>query len=183
MPVLADLASSGRVPRQTIVAAVAQFLTGVLEPTATLIAGMLDSVHRFPQVQERLAAGHLPLDDVVEEALRHDPPFHYAPRTAAESFQRYGVQVEAGSRVVIILASANRDESIWESAEQFNPMRARRRHLTFGLGSHSCLGAAVARYQARAVLEAAIQLQVVPRLGLLKRVPSIGGTRFEYAPE
>jgi len=183
MPVLADLATSGRIPMRTIVAAVAQFLTGVVEPTATLIASMLNSINLFPALVDQLSAGNISLDSVVEEALRHDPPFHYAPRTAAHPFRRYDVDVAAGSRVVVILAAANRDDSVWESADQFNPMRPPHRHLAFGLGGHSCLGAAVARHQARAVLEATVRLEIFPRLEPLRRARCVGGTRFEYTPQ
>ncbi|MGH3866609.1 MAG: cytochrome P450 [Pseudonocardiaceae bacterium] len=157
----------------------AQILTGVIEPTATLVAGTLDRMRRSPNIITLLGEGVVTIEDVVEEALRFDAPFHFAPRTASHRFTFHDVVVPENSRVVVVLASVNRDELVWGHPDVFDPGRRHRRHLTFGVGHHSCLGAGVARHLAKSVLDAVLHLDALPRLSPLQRVPAVGSTQFE----
>ncbi|MGV0738625.1 cytochrome P450 [Mycobacterium syngnathidarum] len=91
---------------------------------------------------------------LVEEALRFLTPVQSMFRITKAEANLGGYPIPAGSLVVLVFGSANRDEAQYDDGEEFNPARPdARTHLAFGLGIHSCLGAALARLQARIALE------------------------------
>jgi cytochrome P450 len=174
---LRELASCGAVDSLTILATVAQFLTGTIEPTVTALATALVQSAASLNVRRGLADGSLEASVVLEEALRFDSPFHFAPRRAAKSFEVTAGAVRPGDRVVLVLASANRDEDRWGRAETFDPFRAPQPHLAFGRGPHSCLGALMVRVQSTTLLTLASRTGLLDEMQpTLERVPSIGAT-------
>lgn len=174
---LADIASEGTIDRLTIAAAVAQFLTGTIEPTTTAVAVALAETSQSPRVSTGLAMGSITSEAITEEALRFDSPFHFAPRTAVRDFALGDANVKAGQRTVLVLASANRDERRWTDPESFDPSRATRPHLAFGRGSHACLGAALARLQTSVAVDVAGTAGLLGTpAGPLERLPRIGAT-------
>lgn len=94
------------------------------------------------------------IDDCVEEGLRYDSPAQWMLRTATVDVDIEGVTVPAGSTVLGLIGSANRDEAVFADAGRFVLDRPHRDHLAFGRGAHFCLGAAVARLEARVTLRA-----------------------------
>ena len=77
-------------------------------------------------------------------------------RTATRDVDLHGVTVPAKAKAMLCFASANRDESRWDDADEFRldrPVAATRNHLSFGFGAHFCPGAALARLEARVTLE------------------------------
>lgn len=93
------------------------------------------------------------LPGAVEEMLRWSTPSSCKRRTATRLCSLGGHSIEAGDKVLIWEASANRDESVFgPDADQFRIDRHPNPHLSFGLGPHFCLGAALARIEARVVL-------------------------------
>ena len=83
---------------------------------------------------------------IADECLRFDGPLKAAtPRWAAQNFNLDGRQIKKGERIFLMLASANRDETVYERANQFILGRREQRHLAFGSSIHHCLGAQVAR--------------------------------------
>ena len=101
------------------------------------------------------APEHVPA--AVEEVLRFRPPVHYLRRTAAEATtigtRGRAQPVEPDEIVYLSIASANRDEAVFGSGDAFDPTRvAHRSHLSFGVGVHFCLGAALARLELRCLL-------------------------------
>ena len=70
-------------------------------------------------------------------------------RWAAEPFQIHHQTIQKGDMVIIALASANRDETVFENPEIFDITRENNRHIAFGHGSHFCLGAPLARLEAK----------------------------------
>ncbi|WP_424971806.1 cytochrome P450 [Dinoroseobacter sp. S76] len=82
---------------------------------------------------------------LVDECLRLESPGQYQGRITKESVQIRGKTIRARSIVLLGLASANRDEAVFENADAFRPLDTRPQHLAFGAGSHMCLGNAMVR--------------------------------------
>lgn len=89
---------------------------------------------------------------VVEETLRMRPPFPTSKRKTATDTVLGGVEIPQGTMVVMWLASANFDENLFTGGETFDIARSPNPHLTFGAGIHFCMGAGLARLEARVVL-------------------------------
>ncbi|MBM3721845.1 MAG: cytochrome P450 [Actinobacteria bacterium] len=102
----------------------------------------------------------------VEEFLRFDSPLQYFERTAINECEISGVTVKQGQKIVSLLGSANRDESVFERADQFDVSRQPNPHIGFGAGIHFCVGAPLAR------LEMSISLPL-----LIKRFPNLNLAR------
>ncbi|AGB36803.1 cytochrome P450 [Natronococcus occultus] len=89
----------------------------------------------------------------IEEALRYRAPVQAMSRVATEDVTLRDAEIEAGDRLVVWLGSANRDERQFEDADAFVPDRSPNQHLAFGHGTHYCLGASLARLEARVAFE------------------------------
>jgi len=85
--------------------------------------------------------------------LRWLSPVHYFRRTALADTELRGQKIRAGDRVVMLYASANRDEEVFADPERFDVTRDPNPHVAFGFGEHFCLGAALGRLEARVFLE------------------------------
>lgn len=125
------------------------------ETTRTLISGGMEALYRHPDQRGRLADGTAPLAAAVEELLRWVTPIQAFGRTAKVDVELGGRQVPAGDFVVMLYASGNRDESVFgPTAAHFAIDRpVTPTHLAFGFGEHLCLGAALARLEARVFFE------------------------------
>ncbi len=93
------------------------------------------------------------IPNAIEELLRFEPPAPHAARYVARDVELYGTTVPAGSVMNFIVAAANRDDRRYPDGDTFDIAREIGQHLTFGLGAHFCLGAALARVEGRVVLE------------------------------
>jgi len=89
------------------------------------------------------------LTSAIEEVLRYRSPVQAMGRVATEDVTMRGETIEAGDRVIVWLGSANRDERQFEAADTFRPNRSPNQHLGFGHGTHYCLGAPLARLEAK----------------------------------
>ncbi|MFC4563409.1 cytochrome P450 [Nocardiopsis mangrovi] len=96
---------------------------------------------------------------LVEEALRHEAPHRGMMRVLVSDTVLGGVEMAAGSRVLLLFGSANRDAHVFAAADDFTPGRANaRQHVAFGAGIHRCLGRALARLEIRIAVEALSRL-------------------------
>ena len=100
----------------------------------------------------------------MEETLRYDAPVQFALRTATEDTELCGAKIPAGSVVAPLMASANRDSAVFEDPDRFDVSRRPRGHLAFGHGVHFCLGAALARLEARVAFETLLEIAHAPSL-------------------
>jgi cytochrome P450 len=104
-----------------------------------------------------------------------DAPVQGMMRTATRDVELGGAAIPKGARLVVLYASANRDESVFAEPERYDPHRADlAKHLGFGLGIHYCIGAPLARIEARVALE--LLGERLPNLRLLP------GEGFDYLP-
>lgn len=90
----------------------------------------------------------------IEEVLRFESPLHRVGRTALSDHEIAGARIKKGETVFLLLASANRDPTQFERADEFDIRRSPNKHVAFGYGIHFCLGAALARLEAPIALHA-----------------------------
>jgi cytochrome P450 len=124
------------------------------ETTANLIGNGLTSLFRFPEQMDRLRADSGLDANAVEEMLRYDSPAQFTRRVNREPLEVGGVTIPAESLVTLALGSANRDPRKWgPTADVIDVARpGANEHVSFGGGSHFCLGNALARLEAQAAL-------------------------------
>ena len=131
-------------------------LVGGNETTRNLISGGAFALIQHPEQKRDLLANPGLLPNAIEEMLRWWPPILSVTRRATRATSLSGKAIGAGECVLLLFPAANRDEAVWgEDAERFDVRRdhSRRRHLSFGFGEHLCLGAPLARLEARVMFE------------------------------
>ena len=132
-----------------------QLLVAGNETTRNALSGGLVAFSQDPSQWERLRADRALVDRAVDEVLRWTTPVVYFMRTTTRPVTLGGVELPAGTPVVLHYMSANRDEAEFgPSADRFDVGREPNRHVAFGTGPHYCLGAALARIELRAMLDA-----------------------------
>ena len=151
-----------------------QLLVAGNETTRDLIASGLVAFAEHPGQWERLRADPALVPRAVEEMLRWTTPVVSFLRTATRPCEVGGVAVAEGEPVLLLFASANRDEAVFgPSASTFDVARSPNPHVAFGQGNHFCLGAALARLEGRVVLEELLgRFGAVRRGGAVQRTPS-----------
>ena len=122
------------------------------ETTTTLLGNAIQTFDEHPEVMEELRANPSLMPGAIEEVLRYRPSVRMMFRTTIQEAELSGQTIPAGESVVAWLASANRDEEQFPDADAFNIHRTPNRHLAFGHGIHFCLGAPLARLEARVAL-------------------------------
>ena len=127
------------------------------ETTRFLLAEGLEALVQTPPALARLRAEPALAASAVEEMCRLVSPVMQMRRTLAEDMTLHGTRLPAGAKVVLWFASANHDERAFVDPERFDIARSPNRHLGFGQGPHFCLGAHLARLEARLFLEAMVR--------------------------
>ena len=115
------------------------------------------------------------LPGAVEEMLRFTSPVTHMAREATEDIEIRGQLIKAGDAVVMLYGSANRDEDIFgDTSEMFDITRSPNPHIAFGAGEHACLGAQLARLEARVMFE--VLLSAFPSIELVGDVTRLRAT-------
>ena len=125
------------------------------ETTVNLIANAVLAMLRHGEHWSALSRDAGRASAIVEETLRYDPPVQLVGRVAGEDMSVGGLRIPKGDSMMLLLAAAHRDPAANPRPDEFDPGRTRLRHLAFGLGSHFCLGAPLARLEASVALAAA----------------------------
>jgi cytochrome P450 len=131
------------------------------ETTRNLLSGAMLALSRWPQEWGALVADPDRIGTVVEEAARWVSPVLCMRRTATRDRQLHGQTVEAGQKVVLWFCSGNRDESVFADPDRFVGDRKPNEHLGFGWGAHACLGAHLARMEARLFLRRLVERRLL----------------------
>ena len=131
------------------------FLGGV-ESTAGLIGTTLKLLAEHPDQRRLLLDNPALIPQAVEESVRCATPLQLTARTVMRDVTLHGVTMPARSRVVLVTGAANRDERQFPDPDRFDVMRGVVRHVGFGEGVHGCLGAPLARLEAKVVLQEAL---------------------------
>jgi cytochrome P450 family 109 len=127
------------------------------ETTEHLIGNILLCLDEYPDAREQVWADPSLLPSAIEEMLRFRPVAHRVGRVVKKDTEIGGKQINAEHFLFAWIASANRDEEQWKDPEVFDIRRSPNPHLAFGYGIHTCLGAPLARLEARIALEQFIE--------------------------
>lgn len=139
------------------------------ETTAHLIGNAVYSLLRHPDQMQYLREHTTLLPNAIEEVLRFEPPVQVVTRTALEDVVFLDKRIKKNQLLILIIAAANRDPAANENPHVFDIHRENIRHISFGHGIHLCLGAELARLEARVALE--MILDRFPRMGLHTETP------------
>ena len=128
------------------------------ETTTKLIGHTMCTLGAHPDQRREIAADCGLIPAAIEEVLRFEAPSPVQARYVAEDLECHGETVPAGSAMLLVNGSANRDERKWgDTAGEFDIHRKIDHHLSFGYGLHFCLGAALARLEGRVALDEVLQ--------------------------
>lgn len=119
--------------------------------TTLLLNNTMRCLHENPHVLDALRADPSGIPSVIEETLRLRPPFLGVPRMTTADVEIHGANVPSGSMVIPSLLGANRDPERFPDPDRFDPTRDNT-HISFGHGAHYCMGAPLARMEARIAL-------------------------------
>ncbi len=152
------------------------------ETTARLLAAALKHLAEHPELQDELRANHDEIPNFLEEVLRVESPvktdFRFTRRTTEVS----GVEIHAGTPVMLLNGAANRDPRRFECPAEFRIDRPNAEaHMAFGRGAHSCPGGPLARAEGRVSLERILDRMRDIRLSEEHHGPP-GARRFHYEP-
>jgi cytochrome P450 len=157
--VLRALVDAGTYGEDEVRANIKLFISGGLNEPRDVIATALHALLADPEQEALVREDPGNLAKAAEESLRWTSPIGMFPRVVHEDTELGGVELPAGTRIGVLIASANRDERHWEDPDRFDLRRATVRHMAFSRGPHVCPGAYVARQQvARAALPALLAL-------------------------
>jgi cytochrome P450 len=134
------------------------------ETTMNLIGNGLLALQRHPEQYEKLKRNPALGAMAVEELLRYDSPVQFLARVAMADLAFGGKQIRAGERITFALGAANRDPAQFSAPDKLELSRQKNKHLTFGYGTHFCLGASLARLEAEIAFNTL--LRRLPRLQL-----------------
>ena len=150
---LMNAQAEGRLTHEELIGYIYLLSIAGNETTTKLIGNICYQLHLHPEQAAMLRADPSLIEGAVEETMRFDGPTQMMARTTTRDVTLHGVTIPAHSKVALIFTSANRDERKFENAEHFDIRRHARDHLGFGGGLHACLGAALARLEARVAME------------------------------
>jgi cytochrome P450 len=173
----------GTTPPVTSVVRTATFLFAAgQETTARLLAAALKHLAEHPEVQDELRAEKARIPGFIEEVLRVESPVKTDFRLARRATMVGGVEIRAGTPVMVLNGAANRDPRRFECPHDFRLDRHNaQQHIAFGRGVHSCPGGPLARAEGRVSLERILDRMAHIRLSETHHGPP-GARRFRYEP-
>ena len=166
---LVSLAPPARLSDEEVLSNSLIVLFGGIETTEAAILNALWALLTHDHAREAARAGDAGLSAVIEESLRWEPAVQTCTRYAVRENSVRGVRVEAGDIVQCMIGGANRDPAHFEDPDHFDITRRNSAdHLSFGFGRHYCLGAALARLEARLVIHSLLDRWPHVRLDLAR---------------
>jgi cytochrome P450 len=152
-----EAAARGEIDRSRCPMMIIDYLAPSLDTTISGIGNAIWLLATHPDQWELLRERPQRVKQAFNEALRVETPISCFTRVAKAGATVGGVDIPAGARVLVIFASANRDERRWDRADQFDLTRDSAAHVAFGYGQHACAGMGLARLEGAAVLTALVE--------------------------
>ncbi len=159
---------------EEIVSIVRNWTVGELGTIAASVGILVHSLAMRPDLQERLREDSSPIPAAIDEILRIHAPLIANRRITTRPVEIGGRQLEAGARLSLIWASANRDEAVFGDPDEFRLDRNPAHNLLYGAGIHVCPGAGLARLELRVVMEEL--LARTRRISLVQERPPVHAT-------
>ncbi len=129
-------------------------IVGGNDTTRNTMSGYAFGLNKFPEERAKLEQNPDLIPNAVSEIIRWQTPLAHMRRTALEDYDLFGAPIKKGDRIAMWYLSANRDESVFDRADEIIVDRENaRRNLSFGYGIHRCVGARLAELQIRILLE------------------------------
>ncbi len=160
----------------------ANLFAGGQETTVRLLSFALRIIGDRPQMQAFLREDRERIPGFIEETLRYESPLRSQFRMARRRTALFGVDIPAGSTLLLLPGAANRDPRAFAHPNTFDPERQdARNHLTFGHGIHHCAGAHLARAEGRVAINRLLDLTSDIRIAQDAHGPA-GGRHYTYLP-
>ncbi|MGW0177730.1 cytochrome P450 [Nocardia sp. NPDC003345] len=179
---LATACATGQLDETTALTMMITLFSAGGESTASLIGSAAWILATRPDIQRRIREQPDLLGVFLEEVLRYEPPFRGHYRHVVRDTELGGTRLRAGTRLFLLWGAANRDPSHFDDPGEFRLDRpAPKNHLGFGKGAHFCVGAALARLEARIVLGHLLEHTTTVRAaGTGRWLPSLLVRRLEH---
>ena len=151
-----DLVEAGELDEAHAPFVIRDYINPSLDTTISATSQLIWQLSQNPEAWQTLRDDPALCRKAVNEAVRLGTPIRSFTRTTTRNVQIGEVTIPSGSRVMMLFASANRDERVYRNPDQFDLSRPAQRHLGFGLGIHMCVGMHLAQLEMIALLEAMI---------------------------
>ena len=180
--VLATTCATGQLADLTALNMMITLFSAGGESTASLLGSAVRILALRPDVQHRVREDPALLGAFLEEVLRYEPPFRGHYRHVVSDTTLCGQSLSEGSRLVLLWGAANRDPSHFEDPGAFRLDRPQgKAHISFGKGAHFCVGAALARLEARIVIgQLLAHTSRIQATGATPWLPSLLVRRLEH---
>ncbi|MBY4107451.1 cytochrome P450 [Rhodococcus fascians] len=150
-------ADDNKIQKSTCPALMIDYLGPSLDTTIGAISGALDLFARHPEQWQAIRQDPDLIPNAINEVVRYESPIRAFSRRAVRDVEIDGSRIPKGARVLVVYASANRDEREWDNPDAFDITRDAARQLGFGSGVHGCAGQGLARLEAQTMLRVLAQ--------------------------
>ncbi|MEZ0053809.1 cytochrome P450 [Mycobacterium sp. MAA66] len=149
-----EAADAGRIQPESCIPLLITYTTAGMDTTINSIANAVHLFATHPEEWDRVCADPSSVPSAFNEVLRYDAPAQVFGRKTTRDVTVDGVHIPGGAQVLMLYGSGNRDDRHYTDPDRFDVTRDPVDHLTFGYGTHSCAGQALAKLEAHAVLRA-----------------------------
>jgi len=173
-----ELVDQGLMPAECAAYAIRDYINPSLDTTISATAELIRLLADNPEQWEMLKQKPELIGNAVNEAVRLSTPIRTFSRQVAKDIEITGIHIPVGSRVMMLFASANRDERKFTQADKFDVTRSNKDHVGFGSGIHMCVGMHLAQLEMQSLLRA--MLPRVAAINIGKPVVKLNNTICAY---
>lgn len=169
-----NIAANGEADYTYLAAEASMLTAGGLLTAAHMMSSAMWLLLEHPEQMAAVRQDHASIPTMLEEALRLESPAQWQPRYATVDTELNGTFIPAGSLVLVLFASANRDDVRFNNPDTFDIARSNvKRHVAFGYGAHFCVGAPLARAEGQAAFE-----RLLTRTNAIRYADPVASVRF-----